>query len=81
VADWFAGSGTTAVVAQRLDRRFVAVDCELEAVLLARRRLVCAGAELAASGRPPPDVAVESREMRRQIALPYAWNLDRTGGG
>jgi DNA modification methylase len=62
VADWFAGSGTTAVVAQRLGRRFAAVDRELEAILVARRRLARAGAALAASGRPPRDVAVETRD-------------------
>ena len=32
VADWFAGSGTTAAVAQRLGRRFVAVDREAAAI-------------------------------------------------
>jgi DNA modification methylase len=72
VADWFAGSGTTAVVAQRLCRRFVAVDCELEAVLIARRRLAIAGAELAASGRPPPDIAIESRDLRCHIVRSHA---------
>ncbi len=73
VADWFSGSGTTAVVAQRLGRRFVAVDCEAEAVRLAHRRLALAGADLARAGRPPPDVAVESREMAPGVAL---WSPD-----
>ena len=39
VADWFAGSGTTAVVAQRLARRFVTVDRESEAIAVCARRL------------------------------------------
>ncbi|HTE51802.1 MAG TPA: site-specific DNA-methyltransferase [Kofleriaceae bacterium] len=59
VADWFSGAGTTAVVAQRLGRRFLTVDVEREAVVLAAHRLARAGARLAAEGRPPPDVAVE----------------------
>lgn len=59
VVDPFAGSGTTAVVAQRLGRRFVAIDVAGEAVSLAGARLARAGAELAARGRPPPDLLVE----------------------
>ena len=59
VADWFAGSGTTAVVAQRLGRRFIACDVEPAAVRLAAHRLAAAGAALAAAGAPPPDVVVD----------------------
>ena len=43
VADFFAGSGTTAVVAQRNDRRFFAVDAEAAAIEVARERLKAAG--------------------------------------
>jgi len=39
VADWFAGSGTTAAVAQRLDRRFVVVEREAAAIALIEKRL------------------------------------------
>ena len=39
VADWFAGSGTTAAVAQRLGRRFVVVEREAAAVGLIETRL------------------------------------------
>jgi DNA modification methylase len=67
VADWFAGSGTTAVAAQRLGRRFVAVDLELEAILVARRRLARAGAALARSGRPPRDIAVETGDAAGEL--------------
>jgi DNA modification methylase len=56
VADWFAGSGTTAVVAQRLGRRFVAVDREPPAVELAAARLERSGRALAAAGCPPRDI-------------------------
>ncbi len=56
VADWFAGSGTTAVVAQRLGRRFVAVDRERLAFELAAARIERSGLALAAAGCPPRDV-------------------------
>lgn len=39
VADFFCGSGTTAVVAQRLGRRWLAVDSSRDAIKLARARL------------------------------------------
>ncbi|HEU5060173.1 MAG TPA: site-specific DNA-methyltransferase [Kofleriaceae bacterium] len=63
VADWFAGSGTTAVVAQRMGRRFLAVDRERGAFELAAARLARAGGELAAAGRPPRDIALERRHV------------------
>ena len=59
VADWFCGSGTTAVVAQRLGRRFIAVDREAGAVELAAGRLERQAALLAAAGTPPPDLSIE----------------------
>lgn len=43
VADWFAGSGTTAAVAQRLGRRFVVADREEAAVAIIRTRLASQG--------------------------------------
>jgi DNA modification methylase len=58
VADWFAGSGTTAAVAQRLGRRFLAIDREPEAVAVCARRLVAQGRALAAAGTPPPPLDV-----------------------
>jgi DNA modification methylase len=39
VADWFAGSGTTAAVAHRLGRRFVVADAERAAISIIARRL------------------------------------------
>lgn len=39
VADWFAGSGTTAAVAQRLGRSFVVGDAAADAIATIRRRL------------------------------------------
>ncbi len=67
VADWFAGSGTTAVVAQRLGRRFVACDASAEAIDCAAARLEEAGHALAEAGSPPPDL--EILEQERQVAL------------
>jgi DNA modification methylase len=61
VADWFVGSGTTGAVAQRLDRRFVAVDREATAITVAAKRLVAQGRALAAAGAPPPPLVVERR--------------------
>ncbi len=59
VADWFVGSGTTAAVAQRLGRRFVAVDREPAAIDLAIERLRTQGDLLAQTGTPPPSITVE----------------------
>jgi DNA modification methylase len=42
VADFFGGAGTTAVVAQRLDRRFVLSDNQPRAINTSRSRLVAA---------------------------------------
>lgn len=58
VADWFAGSGTTAAVAQRLGRGFITVDREAAAVEVCLTRLTRQGAALAAEGTPPPDLIV-----------------------
>ncbi len=44
VADFFCGSGTTAVVAARLKRRFLCADATVRAVQTARLRLIRAGA-------------------------------------
>lgn len=58
VADWFAGSGTTAAAAQRLGRRFLVVDREAEAIAVCKKRLVAQGKALAASGTPPPPLEI-----------------------
>jgi DNA modification methylase len=59
VADWFSGSGTTAAVAQRTGRRFIAVDRSAEAIGLASARLQAQGRRLAATGAAPHDLAIE----------------------
>jgi DNA modification methylase len=66
VADWFAGSGTTAAVAQRLDRGFVTVDCEPAAVDLCLARLTHQGRRLAAEGAPPAPIHVDRGNKRRR---------------
>ncbi|HSK03638.1 MAG TPA: site-specific DNA-methyltransferase [Kofleriaceae bacterium] len=62
VADWFAGSGTTPAVAQRLGRRFIAVDREAAAIELCAARLDAQGRRLAAAGAPPPPLSIRFRE-------------------
>lgn len=61
IADWFAGSGTTAAVAQRLDRRFLTVDREADAIDLCTARLEAQGRRLAAEGAPPPPISIQRR--------------------
>jgi DNA modification methylase len=53
VADWFAGSGTTAAVAQRLGRRFVVVEREAAAVAIIENRLAAQARKLTTEGNPP----------------------------
>ncbi len=61
VADWFAGSGTTAAVAQRLGRRFITTDREPQAIDVCLARLAQQGRALAAQGSPPPPIEIERR--------------------
>ena len=66
VADWFAGSGTTPAVAQRLGRGFLAVDREPAAIDVCLARLTHQGHALAAQGAPPPPIHVERGDKRRR---------------
>jgi DNA modification methylase len=66
VADWFAGSGTTAAVAQRLDRGFITVDCEPAAVELCLARLTQQGRRMAMQGTPPPPIHVDRGNKHRR---------------
>ena len=59
VADFFCGSGTMPVVAQRLGRRWVACDCSRNAVDITINRLSRAPAEAAVGCLPIPDFTVE----------------------
>ena len=58
VADWFSGSGTTPAVAQRMGRRFIAVDRERAAIAICAKRLVAQGRALAEAGTPPPPLEI-----------------------
>lgn len=53
IADWFAGSGTTAAVAQRTGRTFITCDREANAIAVCERRLAVQGRALAKAGSPP----------------------------
>src|SRR5215470_2229459 len=58
VGDWFVGSGTTAAVAQRMRRGFMAIDREPEAVAVTQARLTAQGVGLAKAGSPPPAIEI-----------------------
>lgn len=66
VADWFAGSGTTAAVAQRLGRGFITVDREPSAIDLCVARLTRQGRRLAAEGAPPAPICVVRGNKHRR---------------
>ena len=70
VADWFVGSGTTAVVAQRTGRRFLVADAAADAIAITTARLERQGQAMAAAGTPPPPVTIEG--TRSWIATPQA---------
>ncbi len=52
IADFFAGSGTTAAVAERLGRKWIATDLGKFAIHTTRKRLIGVQRELKAAGRP-----------------------------
>jgi len=60
VADFFAGSGTTAVAAQRLGRSFIACDDAPAAIELARSRLEASGRSLTNAGQAVADVELST---------------------
>ncbi|HUH01985.1 MAG TPA: site-specific DNA-methyltransferase [Kofleriaceae bacterium] len=64
IVDFFGGSGTTAVVAQRLGRHFALIDQEPTAIACAATRLERAGHALAAAGTPPPDLVIEAADQQ-----------------
>ena len=66
VADWFAGSGTTAAVAQRLGRGFLTVDREPAAIDVCYARLTLQGRRLAIQGTPPAPLHVDRGNKRRR---------------
>jgi DNA modification methylase len=75
VADFFSGSGTTAVVAGRLDRRWIACDPTPLASLTAYRRLLLDESsslftwEVAPRAVPQPELDIEARTRRSDQGL------------
>ena len=75
VADFFIGGGTTAVVAQRLDRRFVACDQSRVAIAVTAERLKQQAVTRGMNDTPIPDFTVEQwgiYEAERLSAMPDA---------
>ncbi len=62
VCDWFSGSGTTAVVAQKLGRRFLVIDAEPQAIGCVKKRLLDCAGRLENQGAEPPDVQFERHQ-------------------
>lgn len=52
VADFFVGSGTTAAVAERLGRKWIAADLGRFAIHTTRKRLIAVQRQLASEGKP-----------------------------
>lgn len=75
VADFFAGSGTTAHVAARLGRRFLAVDAQRRAVQTTRARLVLdASGTKEAHGDSDPSVSHRVLIQRESSAKPVRYS-------
>jgi C4-dicarboxylate-specific signal transduction histidine kinase len=74
VADFFAGSGTTALVAARLGRRFITTDATWRATHVTRSRLAAATASFrferdAATPLPPAERVDFARLHGRELTL------------
>jgi DNA modification methylase len=67
VADVFCGSGTTAAVAARLGRRWLAVDAERLAVHVARKRLIGVQAALGSAARSFEVCALEGEACAPEL--------------
>ena len=92
VADFFVGGGTTAAVAQRLGRRFIACDQSRVAVAVTAERLKQQAITRGIEDDPIPDVTVEQwgiYEAERLSAMPEeqfrdfvlrAYGATRVGG-
>ncbi len=79
VGDFFCGSGTPAVMAARLGRRFVAVDATRRAIFTTRARLVGAGGDAATlqeTADAPPAASLPPEHWPHAV-----WRADATPGG
>ncbi len=83
VADFFAGSGTTAAVASRLGRRFIASDAQWRAIHTTRSRFVQDAARRKEEGELPGEPHAPF-VIQRENSVPhtaYAPLLDGAGDG
>jgi DNA modification methylase len=73
VADFFGGSGTTAAVAQRLNRRFIVSDLQSRAIITSRSRLVVhnqeVGGKVGGMEKYPLPVHLQREEEFKEIPL------------
>jgi DNA modification methylase len=69
VADFFGGAGTTATVAQRLNRNFISSDNQLRAFYTSRSRLVL-GAKNTQAGTPEAEDPGKILQIQREENLP-----------
>jgi len=93
VADFFCGSGTTPLVASRLDRRFIASDITLRALHTTRQRLTTSSAEsfcferdasidlkYGASSKIKADVTSDAVKIETRLPMDY-WEVDPNWDG
>jgi site-specific DNA-methyltransferase (adenine-specific) len=70
--DFFAGSGTVGAVAVKLDRRYVLIDSNPEAVRVMRERLGRSGPEGGLEPTGPSGAPSRARARARARAAPFA---------
>ena len=73
VADFFGGAGTTGIVANRLDRRFILSDLQSRAIITSLSRLVLKNQDLGENGAGKENfqipVFLQREEQRKEVPL------------
>lgn len=73
VLDAFAGVGTTALVAQRLDRKFIAIEHALQYINDAEQRIVERRQALPHAAKPRKRVGVSKRKLQLELKRLAQW--------